>query len=377
MSLADFFRVDIRSIRWWEPWLGLATFPPNDPDLPAAKRGTSTEVGNRHLESKDVSPMGLKDHNGREGQLRQLVTWCGKRAASTVASALRCLLGSCTVNSVGILTYHRVVPWANRVPAPTWNVTPRRLLAQLRGLLAQGYCAWPLRKALDFSRAGRPVPPRVFVVTFDDGYQNFYRHAWPVLRCLNVPATVFVATAYLDSAEPFSFDDWPAAGSHRVAEEAWRPLRSAECREMLAGGLIDLGSHTHTHRNFRGQPDTLRQELATSIEVLRTRFGLGDVTFSFPFGIAGPELAEAAQQTGVLCGLTTEPVPAGLGEDPFTWGRFGIEENDNAVTIAAKLDGWYSLARSIWSRLRGGRGRTDWRSLSAPDTTRRPGEVCA
>src|SRR5262249_41732815 len=114
-------------------------------------------------------------------------------------------------------------------------------------------------------------------------------------------------------------------------------------------------------------------------EVLRARFGLGAVTFSFPFGIAGPELTDAARQSGVLCGLTTEQVPASLREDPFTWGRFGIEESDTAVTIAAKLDGWYSLARRIWGLVGASRKAPAgfFPARSSPLTSRPSGEVGA
>ena len=127
----------------------------------------------------------------------------------------------------GVLTYHRVAP-TNYPTAPTWNVTPRRFRDQLRGLLRRGYSIFPLRKLLEMSAAGRPIPPRTFAVTFDDGYENVYTHAWPVLRGLAAPATVFVATAYLDADGPFPFDDWPAAGSPHIPAEAWRPLTTAQ-----------------------------------------------------------------------------------------------------------------------------------------------------
>src|SRR5262249_14325564 len=104
---------------------------------------------------------------------------------------------------MGILMYHRVAPLPDGkgVRAPTWNVTPSRLREQLSGLLDRGYRPWPLRQALAHSRQGLPLPSTAFVVTFDDGYESVYRHAWPILRALRIPATVFLATAYLDSAE--------------------------------------------------------------------------------------------------------------------------------------------------------------------------------
>ena len=60
------------------------------------------------------------------------------------------------------------------------------------------------------------IPSNVFAVTFDDGYENNYLNALPILRELNVPATIFVATKYLDTDRPFPFDDWSAAGKSGV-----------------------------------------------------------------------------------------------------------------------------------------------------------------
>ena len=42
------------------------------------------------------------------------------------------------------------------------------------------------------SAQGEPVPPYVVVVTFDDGFESVYEHAWPVLREFRIPATIFV-----------------------------------------------------------------------------------------------------------------------------------------------------------------------------------------
>jgi len=281
------------------------------------------------------------------GHLKNL----GKQAAGRLAVGLDRLFGSRAGETFGILTYHRVTSCGKGVPPATWNVTPPRFRAQLEGLLSRGYQPWPLRQVVEFSGAGRSIPRKTFVVTFDDGYENLYRNAWPVLREFRVPATVFLATAYLDNDGPFPFDDWPAAGSEVADRASWQPLTTAQCIEMLEDGLVDLGTHTHTHAVFRGRPDALRQDLSTSLDLLRSRFGLANATFAFPFGIAGPDLAAAARQAGVLCGLTTKSALVTPRSDPFAWGRFYVAATDTSSTLAAKLDGWYSFARDLWRQL--------------------------
>ncbi len=278
------------------------------------------------------------------------VRWLVHLAAG-IGTPLR--LGRLVHEGTGILMYHRVAPRPEGVTPPTWNVTPARLRKQLAGLLDRGYHPWPLRRALEDSRSGRPLPPRAFVVTFDDGYESVYEHAWPILRELKIPATVFVVTAYLDSTRPFPFDDWVEAGSPRVPAGSWRPLRKVQCHEMLTERLVDLGAHTHTHRDFRGRPEEFGDDLSRCVSVLRACFGLTDIPFAFPFGMpsegfADPALADAARRTGVTCGLTTEPARFRSGTDPFTWGRFEVLDGDSPTTISRCLDGWYDVVREIW-----------------------------
>jgi peptidoglycan/xylan/chitin deacetylase (PgdA/CDA1 family) len=253
--------------------------------------------------------------------------------------------------------YHRVADRCPGVREPTYNVTPERFRRQLAELLARGFRPWPLRGVLEYARRGLPIPERTFVVTFDDGYENVYRNAWPVLRELHVPATVFLATAFLDSDAPFPFDDWPAKGSGRVPGEAWRPLRTAQCVDMRASGLVELGAHTHTHADFRQHPDELERDLSRCVAVIRERFGLTDVTFAFPGGFTAPELVAAAKRVGVLCGLTSEGDLVHPASDPFQWGRVEVTDADSGATIAAWLGGWHSLPRRLEGWLKRSKSR--------------------
>jgi peptidoglycan/xylan/chitin deacetylase (PgdA/CDA1 family) len=255
-------------------------------------------------------------------------------------------------NSFGILMYHRVTPRIAGVPRPTWNVTPERFRRQLESLLSRGYQPWPLRRALACRRAGEPIPARVFVVTFDDGYDSVYHNAWPILKALSVPATVFLVTSCLDADRPFVSDDWAAAGSADVPATAWKPLSTAHCAEMIGHGLVEIGSHTHTHADFRGRPEALRGDLARSLNVLRDILGVEQASFAFPFGYHDPDMVAAARETGVQCALTTEQELVGPRTDPFAWGRFTVVQADTAATLVLKLSGWYTMLRNACQRLR-------------------------
>ena len=282
--------------------------------------------------------------------------WKGTLAGLAAAPLARVLPPRCP-GSFGILMYHRVTDSLAGASEPTWNVPPAVLRRQLAGLSKLGYQAWPLRKALVEHAAGRPIPPRVFVVTFDDGYVNNFTQAYPVLRSLNVPATLFLATAYLDSPDAFPSDDWADAGRADIPADAWRPLTTAEARALAADGLFELAAHTHTHADFRGRPDALEADLRLCCDVLEQRFEVRNPTFAFPYGtkhlgFSGPPLSHAARRAGVCCALTTEADLVRPGSDPFDWPRHTATAQDTAATLAAKLDGWYGLLRDTWRTVR-------------------------
>ena len=161
--------------------------------------------------------------------------------------------------------------------------------------------------------------------------------------------TLFISDLHLEAGQPEIGEQFLSF----LSGEAWRPLTTAQCAEMRTDGLIDFGTHTHTHADFRSRPQTLYEELKTSVDFLRSQFGMEDATFAFPYGtrrlgFSGPVLAGAAKQAGVLCSLTTEEDLVPSHSDPFDWGRFTVSESDNGATLAGKLDGWYSLLRNVW-----------------------------
>jgi peptidoglycan/xylan/chitin deacetylase (PgdA/CDA1 family) len=275
-----------------------------------------------------------------------------KHVAARASSGLSRTLGSRAGRSFGILLYHRIVEQVPGVSSPPFNVPPSRFRAQLEGLLDRGYRFWPLARAIRQHAAAEPFPPKTVVLTFDDGYENVCTKAWPILRELNVPATVFLATAFLGGDDPFPFDDWALRHRRHMPGEAFRPMTVEQCRELRRSGLIELAAHTHTHRDFRNQPEALRRDLQTCVDYLRRVLDLDQIAFAFPYGkpslgYASRDLVDAARVAGVTCALTTEDILVDPLADPFTWGRFNVYDFDTSATIAARLAGWYSWAPKL------------------------------
>lgn len=290
--------------------------------------------------------------------LQRVVLDLGIRCVSELGAMLNRVCGHCERETFGILMYHRVAEPVRGVRPPTINVSPAQFRRQIKGLVEQGFVFWPLRRMLEVTARGDRIPPYVTAVTFDDGFAGVYEHAWPVLEEFRVPATIFLATAYLGTSDPFPFDHWGRECRNTVPASAYQPMTLAQCREMLASGLIEFGAHTHSHEDFRGRASEFRADLETNVAFLRDEFGISDPTFAFPYGtprlgFASDELVDAAKAVGVRCSLTTQSTTIRAKQSPFTWGRFNAFPWDSGKTLAAKLNGWYSWAPRLKNRIFG------------------------
>jgi peptidoglycan/xylan/chitin deacetylase (PgdA/CDA1 family) len=99
-----------------------------------------------------------------------------------------------------ILMYHRVSPRDAGVPdySPTgMTVTPEEFLMQMR-FLQRNYRIVPLQEIVHLLKAGERIPSGTCAITFDDGWHDVYEYAFPVLKTLEIPSTMFLTTAYVE-----------------------------------------------------------------------------------------------------------------------------------------------------------------------------------
>lgn len=122
---------------------------------------------------------------------------------------------------------------------------------------------------------GKPAEKTV-VLTFDDGFRNFYEDALPVLNSCGFGATVFLVAAFCGK-----HNDWEGNPPElpRCELMSWSDIREA------ASAGIEFGSHTMTHKNLaRLQPDEIKAELIDSQKLIEDKLGKKVTTFAYPFG---------------------------------------------------------------------------------------------
>ncbi len=107
-----------------------------------------------------------------------------------------------------ILAYHRVVaqPWDDfAFDEEIISATPEAFEAQMK-FAKKNFEVVSFRDLEACERLGHDWPKRALIVTFDDGYRDNYTDAWPILRELNLPATIFLATGHIGQSKLFWWD---------------------------------------------------------------------------------------------------------------------------------------------------------------------------
>ena len=160
-----------------------------------------------------------------------------------------------------VLTYHRVVPWAHK-HGPLL-VSPESFRRQMSFFQRNHYHVLSLREAAPYIASSRFPPPRSVVITFDDGYDDNFIYAFPILKKYGFPATIFM-----------------------VAGEVGKPnfLNWEQLREMTYHGIA-IGSHTITHCYLpRESRERMREEIFNSKKILEDELGGEVVSFCYPVG---------------------------------------------------------------------------------------------
>lgn len=225
-----------------------------------------------------------------------------------------------------VLIYHRVGGGSGLAV----DLSPDLFEAQM-ALLARERRAAPLDTALDVLPT-RATPARdPVVVTFDDGTTDFVDVALPVLERHRVPATIYVATDFLETGRPFPHGGMPLS---------WSALRDA-----LATGLVTVGSHTHTHALLdRVTSPEAEEEIERSIGLIGERLQVEAEHFAYPKAVRGSLAAETVVRRRFRSGALAGTRPNAYGRtDPHRLARSPVQVADGMRWFRHKADGGMAL----------------------------------
>ena len=226
-----------------------------------------------------------------------------------------------------VLAYHAI--------SSTWRstlATPLTVFREhLEFLHRNGYVGLTFA-ACERLRNNRSLPPKVVVVTFDDGFRSVLE-AKPVMDEFGFPGTVFVVTDFVGTDRPLSWqgiERWTHGPSaHEMTPLGWDDL------EHLGSGGWEIGSRTGRHPLLVSLNDgQLERELAGSRALLIERLGACD-TFAYPYGIADDRVVRMTKAAGYLAACTLMRLQS--AEDSFRRARIGLSGADSGLRARLQL----------------------------------------
>jgi peptidoglycan/xylan/chitin deacetylase (PgdA/CDA1 family) len=188
---------------------------------------------------------------------------------------------------VPILCYHNLGPQSKG----RLTLGASQFEQQMRYLKAEGYRVISLGDFIEWTQGRRQLPKRSVVLTFDDGYRAFRELAYPLLKQLGFPATLFVYTDYI------------GAGRNALG---WDDLKALEAEGF------EVQAHSKTHGDLRratGESDAqyarrMQLELAEPLKLFQRYLGRSSERLAYPYGRTDDDVVAKAKEVGYVAAFT-------------------------------------------------------------------------
>lgn len=248
-----------------------------------------------------------------------------------------------------VLMYHRISgdPEAGVAPYYKCNTSPAVFRRHMAQLAREGYRTMALAELAGRLARGEPLVPKTVVITFDDGFRDFYTEAFPALQEHHFTASVFLPTAFI--------------------RQERRSFKGAECltwdevRQLRQAG-IEFGSHTVNHPELvKLSLAGVERELRVSKEEMEQQLAEKVTAFTYPYAFPQDDtefagaLRDLLVQAGYTCCATTEIGRVKAGDDPYRLKRLPANSLDGEPLFRAKLEGgydWLARPQAAWKSLK-------------------------
>jgi len=171
------------------------------------------------------------------------------------------LYGPCV--RIPTLMYHRVQSKEAAVANKQTNISVYTdvFKSQMEYLKGKGYNTITMNDLINFFDAGTPVPAKSILLTFDDGYQDFYTDAYPILSGFGFKSTVFIPTGLMQNPGYLT----------------WGEISG------MSGSVL-FANHTWSHKSVATQEPIMQREISTADNQLSDHGLNSPKVFAYPYG---------------------------------------------------------------------------------------------
>ena len=230
-----------------------------------------------------------------------------------------------------ILMYHSIGKPPKGVKTPNLYVTPKMFKFQMWYLKWAGFNVLSLKDLIASVQKDEKNAKRI-ALTFDDGYQDFYENAYPVLRRYGYPSTVFIIPGLMGGKNDWDF-------SH---ENAAKPLMDWKTVIEISKNGVDIGSHTKTHPCLLDlSPHEIAVEAIDSKREIEKRLDRPIEFFCYPYGKYNAGAREEIRKAGYAGAISTLRGCVEKPFDPFGLKRVPVKLTTNPLSFMHRIHKTY------------------------------------
>jgi peptidoglycan/xylan/chitin deacetylase (PgdA/CDA1 family) len=245
------------------------------------------------------------------------------------------------MSRIPILTYHSIDSSGSVISTP-----PEKFRNQMQFLYDASFQIISLKEVVRQIEAGNALPERSVALTFDDGFENFYSEAYPLLKKFGFAASVFLVSGYCEKD-----NQWGGQPSMipKLNLLSWEQIRE------MAGNGIEFGSHTVNHPDLTAlSGKEAEEEIINSKSMMEDRIGSKVAFFAYPYGKmnANTKAIVAREFTGAC---STKMEMATAGSDVYALPRIDMyyfSTNDLLRSMNTFVFPAYVRSRALLRRIR-------------------------
>lgn len=229
-----------------------------------------------------------------------------------------------TAWSVPTIVFHHVSPSIDY-----YTNTPPETFARQIAWMAREYDFWTVSSALKALANGEDPSGHV-VITFDDGYEDNFEFALPILETHSIAATFFVIAEYAGKT-----NCWNDKCGYVASHMNWTQLK------QLTNCGHEIGSHGLSHRLLTGLDAICRNdELQRSKAIISHELKVEVESFAYPYGLTDKELCEIAAQWYTTAFSTVKSACTNWVSDSFALRRLFLPREANRQEVVNLIEEW-------------------------------------
>ncbi|MGI8918795.1 MAG: polysaccharide deacetylase family protein [Pyrinomonadaceae bacterium] len=196
-----------------------------------------------------------------------------------------------------LLLYHKISKPRRDSKVRGAFTPPQRFRRQLTYLKQHGFKFYTASELIKHFQSHGNFPERALALTFDDGWQDNFTNAFPVLKELEIKATIFII--------PSSIGQMSTDATTPAGDRGYPHLSREEILEMAKAG-IEFGSHTMSHAWLNQLPESeVKSEIETAKREIENLVQQPCWTIAYPAGYFSDAARRSAQEAGHIAGFST------------------------------------------------------------------------